>query len=157
MLKLTPAARQARITAYRQTVLTQLAHRVINVATTHTDLYADGDPSKKMASLNGAVLLERDLFPDGKLRGVVSIDVNALAAQLPDLKADTTDAMGWKKHLDAFAAEGVDLLANVALPVPSEYDTSAIDDLLALDISTLADARSTLAQIQAKAKAGNIL
>lgn len=123
MPTLTPVARQARIQAYKATVLTRLAHRVIDVSKPgFVDLYADGDPKKKIASLNGAIILERDLYPDGRLRGVVSVDADDLAAMLPDLKADTLDATGWKKHLDRFAIEGVDLLAGIPAPLASEYE-----------------------------------
>lgn len=159
MPKLTPAARQARIQALLPTVLTRLSHRVIDTAKpAFTDLYADGNPAKRMDSLNGAIILERDLYSDGRLRGVVSVDVDDLAAILPDLKADTTNKTGWKKHMDRFAIEGVDLLAGVPDPQPSEYDTSATEDLLVVVPAALTDAqgKAKLVQVQDKVKAGNI-
>lgn len=159
MPKLTPAARQARIQLLKATVLTRLAHRVIDVSQpAFSDLYADGNPAKQMATLNGVIILERDLYPDGRLRGVVSIDADDLAAALPDIKADTQDKTGWKRHLDKFAAEGVDLLAGVPDPQASEYDTGAIEDVLAVNPAALTDAqgKAKLVAIQDKAKAGNV-
>lgn len=124
MAKLTEVARQARITTHRDKVLTKLGYRIIDVSKpAFADLYADGNPAKKMESLNGAVILERDLYPDGRLKGVVSVDVPDLAALLPDIKMDTTNVMGWKKHVDKFIAEGVtNLFDGVPDPQPSEYE-----------------------------------
>ncbi len=123
MANLTEAAKQARITAYRDSLKIKLSHRIIDTGKpAFTDLIADKDPKKPMSSLNGEIILEKDLYPDGSLRGVVSVHPDALAAMLPDILADTNDAMGWKKHLDKFKAEGVDLLARVPDPKPGDYE-----------------------------------
>lgn len=120
MPKLTEAGRQARIADYRSGLLQKLSGRVINTRTTHADLVSD--QGKPMASLDGEIILEKDLYPDGKLRGVVSVHPDALAAILPDIKADKDNRMGWKRHLDKFKAEGVDITAGVSDPQPSEYE-----------------------------------
>lgn len=123
MANLTSAARQTRITAYRDGLKLKLADRLIDTKkAAFADLIGDKNPKKPMSSLNGEIILERDLAEDGSLKGVVSVHPDALAAILPDLKADTLDKMGWKKHLDKFKAEGKDILAGVADPQPSEYE-----------------------------------
>jgi len=123
MANLTPTARQARITAYRDGLKQKLAHRLIDTKKAEfADLYADKNPAKKMSSLNGEIILEKDLYPDGTLRGVVSVNPDDLAAILPDIKKDIDDKMGWKKYLDKFKAEGVDILAGITDPQPSEYE-----------------------------------
>lgn len=123
MANLTDTAKQARITAYKDTLRQKLADRLIDTKkAAFADLYADKNPNKPMSSLNGDIILERDLAADGSLKGVVSVHPDALAAMLPDIKADTTDKMGWKKHLDKFKAEGVDILSGVANPSPSEFE-----------------------------------
>lgn len=125
MPNLTEAAKEARIKAYGKGLKEKLAHRIIDTGKpAFDDLYADGIPTKKMTSLNGAIILERDLYPDGRLRGVVSVDINDLASMLSDLKVDATDKSGWKKHLDKFKAEGKDILAGVADPIASEYEVA---------------------------------
>lgn len=159
MPKLTETARQARIIAYRSGVVQKLSARIIDVSKPEfTDLFADGNPAKKISSLNGTIILERDLYPDGRLRGVISVDIDDLASMLPELKADILDKTGWKKHLDKFVAEGKDILVGVVDPVVSEYDTSAVDDLLALSLDPIsqADVKAKLKAIQDKVKAGNI-
>jgi len=123
MANLSGTAKQARITAYKDGLKSKLAHRLIdtkNVA--FADLIADKNPNKPMSSLNGEIILERDLAEDGSLKGVVSVNPDALASMLPDIKADTTDKMGWKKHLDKFQAEGVNILTGVADPQPGEFE-----------------------------------
>jgi len=126
MPKLTEAAKQARITAYRDTLKTRLAHRLIDTKkAAFVDLIADKNPKKPMDNLNGEIILERDLAKDGSLKGVVSVHPDALAAMLPDIKTDTTDKMGWKKHLDKFNAEGKDILIGVADPQSSEFEVVA--------------------------------
>lgn len=123
MTNLTSAARQARIAAYKDSLKQKLAHRLIDTTKpAFADLYADKNPAKKMSSLNGEIILEKDLYPDDTLRGVVSINPDDLAAILPDIKADSSDKMGWKKHLDKFKAEGVDILADITAPQSSEYE-----------------------------------
>ena len=123
MPNLTEAAKQARIATYKPTLLAKLAHRVIDTKKPDfADLIADKNPKKPMDSLNGEIILERDLAEDGSLKGVVSVHPDALASMLPDIKADTQDKMGWKKHLDRFKAEGKDILAGVSNPKSSEYE-----------------------------------
>ncbi len=125
MANLTSAAKQARIAAYKNGLKLKLAHRLIdtkNVA--FADLIADKNPKKPMSSLNGEIILERDLAEDGSLKGVVSVHPDALASMLPDIKVDTTNKTGWKKHLDKFTAEGKDILVGVASPQPSEYEVT---------------------------------
>lgn len=122
MAKLTEAARQARITAYRDTLKQKLAHRLID---TKKPEFANlkSDKGKPMSSLNGEIILEIDQYPDGRLRGVISANPDDLAAMLPDIKADTTNKMGWKKHLDIFKAEDKDILEGVTNPLPEEYES----------------------------------
>jgi len=123
MANLSEAARQARIAAHRDTLKQKLAHRLIDTKVpAFADLIADKNPNKPMDSLNGEIILERDLAADGSLKGVVSVHPDALACMLPDIKADTQDKMGWKKHLDKFRAEGKDILVGVAQPSPTEYE-----------------------------------
>jgi len=147
-------ARQARIAAYKNKVKQKLANKIIDTSKPEfADLVSDrGQP---MSSLNGAIILERDLGEDGRLRGVVSIDVDDLAAILPDLKNDTENKSGWKKHLDKFKAEGIDvdgLLADVTDPDSSEYELSAQEELATLDIDSMSDAeaKQKLKDIKAK-------
>ena len=123
MAKLTEVARQARVIAYKDSLKTKLAKRLIDTGKPEfADLFADKNPAKKMDSLNGEIILERDLYPDGTLRGVVSVNPDDLAAMLPDIKKDSDNKMGWKKHLDKFAAEGIDIITGVADSRASEYE-----------------------------------
>ncbi len=124
MANLTSAARLARITAYKDTLKQKLADKIIDTKKdAFADLIADKNPKKPMSSLNGMIVLERDLAEDGSLKGVVSVHPDDLASMLPDIKADTLNKMGWKKHLDKFKAEGKDILANVADPQLNEYSS----------------------------------
>lgn len=123
MANLTSVAKQARIIAYGNGLKLKLADKIIDTKRAEfADLYADGNPAKKMESLNGEIILERDLAEDGSLKGIVSVHPDALASMLPDIKADTLNKMGWKKHLDKFKAEGKDILIGVADPHSDEYE-----------------------------------
>ena len=153
MAILNQSARQARIVAYKDKVKQKLASRIID---TSKPEFADliSDKGQPMASLNGAIILERDLREDGSLKGVVSIDVDDLAAMLPDLKKDTEDKMGWKKYLDQWKAEGIDILKdiNIADPTSDEYELTAAEELASLDINSMSDAeaKQKLKDIKAK-------
>lgn len=125
MANLSQIAKQARIIAYSNTLKQRLSDRLIDTKkAAFADLIADKNPKKPMSSLNGEIILERDLAADGSLKGVVSVNPDDLAAMLPDIKTDTQDKMGWKKHLDKFKAEGKDILAGVANPQASEYEAT---------------------------------
>jgi len=117
-------ARQNRIVAYKDKVKAKLAKKIVDFSKKEfCDLISDRNPDKPMVSLNGAIILERDLREDGSLKGVVSVDVDDLAAMLPELKKDTEDKAGWKKHLDKFREDGIDvsgLFKDVADPRPDE-------------------------------------
>ena len=140
MAILNQIARQKRIAAYKDKVKRKLASKIINTGKrAFADLFADGNPRKKMTSLNGAILLERDLREDGSLKGVVSIDIDDLAAMLPDLKKDTKNKSGWKKHLDRWKAEGIDVLKGVADPTPDEYELTATEELATLAVEAMSD------------------
>jgi len=140
MATLNATARQARIAAYRGKVKQKLASKIID---TRKREFADlkSDRGKKMSSLNGAILLERDV-KGGILKGVVSIDIDDLAAMLPDLKKDTKNKAGWKKYLDQWKAEGIDILKDVADPTPDEYELPAAEELVTLDIDAMSDAEA---------------
>lgn len=63
-----------------------------------------------LESLNGEIILERDLYPDGRLRGVISIHPDVLLGPHPSGKTnleaileDTDDAMGHQKYLEIYA------------------------------------------------------
>lgn len=152
MAILNKAARQARITAYKNPLMQKLASKIIDVDEVEfLDLVSDkGVP---MRSLNGDIILERDLRGDGSLKGVVSISPDNLAAILPDLKNDTEDKMGWKKYLDEWQAEGVDdIFDGVADPTPDEYELSTGEELAMLDIGSMSDAeaKAKLMELQSK-------
>lgn len=148
-------ARQARITKYSEKVKQKLAGRIIDVDKPEfADLIADRNPNKPMSSLNGAIILERDLREDGSLKGVVSVDVDDLAAMLPDLKKDKDNKTGWKKHLDKFKAEGIDILKDISIadPTPDEYELTAMEELATLDVDSMSDydAKQKLIALQVK-------
>ncbi len=153
---LSQVARQARIIKYKDKVKQKLASRIIDTNKPEfADLIADRNPKKLMTSLNGAIILERDLREDGSLKGVVSIDVDDLAAMLPDLKKDKDNKTGWKKHLDKFKAEGIDILKSISIadPTPDEYELTAMEELATLDVDSMSDfdAKQKLKDIKAKA------
>lgn len=155
MPKINEVAKQARITAYKDSVKQKLLSKIIDTSKPEfADLIADGNPNKPMTSLNGAIILERDLREDGSLRGVVSVDVDDLAAMLPELKNDTDDKAGWKKHLDKFKADGIDILKDISIadPTPDEYELTASEEIATLDIASLsdADAKEKLIALQVK-------
>jgi len=195
MAILNEAAKQARITAYKDKVKQKLASRIIDTDKPEfADLIANvpsipvlakqltklvGQDCKEsaalevlkalpeiaidllrlktMTSLNGAILLERDLRDDGRLKGVVSGDVDDLASILPDIKTDTENKLGWKKWLDMFFAEGLpDILEGVADPTPDEYDPSAMEELAVLDIDTMSDAEAKQKLKDIKIKAAQL-
>ncbi|MBA7475665.1 hypothetical protein ES707_11037 [subsurface metagenome] len=153
-MEINKVARLARIGAYKNKVKQKLASRIIDTSKPEfADLIANKDPQKLMSSLNGEIILERDLNTDGSLRGVVSVSVDDLASMLPDLKKDTEDKGGWKKHLDKFKAEGLeDILKDVADPTPDEFELSATEELATLDINSMSDAeaKQKLRLLQAK-------
>lgn len=154
MATLNQVARQARIIAYKDKVRQKLATIIIDTSKPEfADLIANRNPNKPMSSLNGAIILERDLREDGSLKGVVSIDVDDLAAMLPELKNDTEDKAGWKKYLDQFQAEGLDsILADVADLTPDEYELTAMEELATIDPDSMSDydAKQKLKNIKAK-------
>ncbi|MBA7564250.1 hypothetical protein ES708_05912 [subsurface metagenome] len=61
---------------------------------------------------------------------------------LPDLKKDTKNKAGWKKHLDRWKAEGIDILKDVADPIPDEYELTAAEELATLDVDAMSDAEA---------------
>jgi len=147
-------ARQARIAAYKNKVKQKLANKIIDTSKPEfADLVSDrGQP---MSSLNGEIILERDLREDGSLKGVVSVNPDDLAAILPDLKNDTENKSGWKKHLDKFKAEGIDidgLFKDVADPTPDELELTPEEELATLDIDSMSDfeAKQKLKALQVK-------
>lgn len=155
MAILNQVAKQARITAYKNKVKQKLASKIIDTSKPEfSDLFANRDPKQPMSSLNGEIILERDLREDGSLKGVVSVSPDALAAMLPDLKNDTEDKAGWKKHLDKFKAEGVDLLQEISVAdsTPDEYELSTMEELATLDIDAMSDydAKQKLKDIKAE-------
>lgn len=155
MAKLSIVARQARVAAYKDKVKQQLARKIIDFSKEEfCDLIADNNPGKPIVSLNGAIILERDLREDGSLKGVVSVDVDDLAAMLPELKKDKDNKTGWKKHLDKFKAEGIDILKsiNISDPTPDEYELTALEELATLDVDSMSDydAKQKLKEIKAK-------
>lgn len=153
---LSQLARQARITKYKDKVKQKLVSRIIDFSKLEfVDLIADRNPNKPMTSLNGCIILERDLREDGSLKGVVSVDVDDLAAMLPDLKKDKDNKRGWKKHLDKFKAEGIDILKDISIadPTPDEFELTAAEELATLDVDSMSDydAKQKLKDIKAKA------
>ena len=153
MAILNHTARQARIATYKPGIITKLAGKIID---TGKPEFADlkSDKGKPMSSLNGEIILERDLRPDGSLKGVISVHPDNLAAILPELKNATLDKTGWKKHLDQFKVDGVDLLQEISIadPTPDEYELSAAEELATLDIDSMSDfeAKQKLKDIKAK-------
>lgn len=158
MSKINLVARQARITKYKDKVKAKLSSRIVDFSKAEfCDLIADRNPDKPMISLNGAIILERDLREDGSLKGVVSVDVDDLAAMLPDLKKDTEDKTGWKKHLDKLKEEGIDingLFKDVAEPTADEYELTIEEDLAALNIDSMSDAEAKIKLRELKTKLG---
>jgi hypothetical protein len=154
MAKLSESARLARIAAYKNTLMTKLASKIIDISKPEfADLVTDkGQP---MSTLNGEIIIERDLREDGSLKGVVSISPDGLAAMLPNLKVDTENKAGWKKYLDKWQAEGLaNILDGVANPNASEYELTAMEELVTLNIDTMSDyeAKQKLIALRGKAK-----
>lgn len=152
-------ARQARITKYRDKLKQKLAGRIIDTSKPEfADLIADRNPFKPMSSLNGAIILERDLREDGSLKGVRSVDVDDLAAMLPELKKDKDNKTGWKKHLEKFKAEGIDILKDISIadPTPDEYELTAMEELATLDVDSMSDseAKQKLKELKTKLEEG---
>jgi len=152
MVRLSNAARVARISKNKPLVLSKLAHRIIDIEKPEfEDLVTN--KGKKMEPLNGTIILDRDLREDGSLRGVLGVDVDDLAAILPDIKVDTEDKLGWAKHLAEFQAEGVDILEGVDDPTQDEYDLPVTEELLELNIPVMSDyeAKQKLLELQQRA------
>jgi len=149
MARLSKIARTNRIANNRQKVLDRLSHRIIN---TDKPGFVDlvSSKGKKMTGLNGAIILERDFREDGRLKGVISIDVDDLASILPDIKLDTEDKTGWAKHLAVFQADGVDILEGVDDSTPDEFELPATEELSGLDIPAMSDfeAKQKLIELQ---------
>ncbi len=158
MAVLSTAARKTRITAYKSKMLQRLESKVID---TNKPEFADlkTNAGKLMSSLGGEIILERDLRQDGSLRGAYSVSPDALAAMLPDIKVDTANVSGWKRHLDRWRGEGIDvdgLFTGVADPRPDEYELTVTEDLLMLNIDAMSnfEAKNKLKELQGKATQG---
>lgn len=153
-MRINKVARLARVVAYKNKVKQELAGKIID---TSKPEFADlvSDQGKPMSSLNGAIILERDLREDGSLKGVISVDVDDLAAMLPELKKDTSNKTGWKKHLDQFRHDGIDvdgLFKDVADPTPDELELAPDEELATLNIDAMSDfeAKQKLKELKAK-------
>jgi len=151
MERLKRAAAQIRITNYKNSLQLHLVNKIIDVGKPEfADLVSSN--GKPMESLNGQVFLGRDLRENGKLKGVFSVELEDLASMLPDIKVDTENKMGWKKHLDKWNAEGVNVLEGIADPTSDEYELPAAEELASLDIATMSDAdtKQKLLELQQK-------
>ena len=151
MSPLNEVARQARLNRYRAQITQRLGPHVIDC---DNPAFAalKNNRGKKMSSLDGAILLDLDLAEDGTLRGVISVDADELAAQLPELKKerqDGTDLAGYKKHLDQWEAEGLDVLTGVDDPDPA---LTAAEELATVDVGAISDfeAKQKLLELQAR-------
>ncbi len=153
---ITKAAKETRIARYKDDVKRKMSKMIADTAKAgFKDLKTD--KGKPMYTLNGEIILERDWWPDGRLKGVVSVHPDALAAMLPELKNDIDDKMGYKKYLDKWRSDGVeDIFEGVADPTPDEYELSAAEELATLDIGSMSDyeAKQKLIALQAKARMG---
>lgn len=151
MTDLNEEARQARITAYKSDLEQKLKPKLID---TKKKKFSDlvNDRGRPVESLNGQIILGRDLTEDGKLKGVMSAGLDDLAAILPDIKVDVNNKTGWKKHLDRWKSEGIDILEGVADPMPDEYELSVAEELVSLDVATMSDAiaKAKLLELQQK-------
>lgn len=137
--KINAIARQARIGAYGSSLRQKLKDKIID---TSKPAFADlvSNRGKPMESLNGEIILDRELAENGTLMGVHSVSLDSLAVLLPELKQDAEDKAGWKKWLDQWKAEGLnDILVGVADPNPDEYELSAVEELATLDIGSMSD------------------
>jgi len=149
--RLNKAAEEARIAAYKGGLQQKLASNIIDVSKPDfTDLVTD--KGKPMASLDGQVILKRDLREDGSLKGVIAVELDDLSTILPDVKADTEDKMGWRKHIDRWSAEGIDVLEGVADPQPGDYELPAAEELASLNVAGMSDAeaKQKLLELQQK-------
>ena len=142
-------ARQARITAYRDSLLQKLASRVIDIGKPR---FKELEVIEGIEVRNGEILLEIEHFPDGSLKGFHAVDIDDLAQRLPDIKVDTEDRMGWKKWLDMLNAEGINILEGVDDPRPNEYELTTVEELTSLDVSVMSDyeAKQKLLELQQK-------
>ncbi len=151
MPKVNQAAKATRIQKYRAGALQKLAIHVIDCDKPEF-AHLVNDQGMKMASLNGAILLEVDYREDGTLKGVISVDADDLAVILPEVKVDQQDETGWKKHIDRWSAEGINILAGVDDPTPDEFELPVAEELAGLDIDAMSDieAKQKLKGLQEK-------
>lgn len=154
MPKLNEQARQNRVSAYANALRTKLASKIIDVEKPE---FADikSSSGKPLSSLNGEILIRRHIGEDGKLKGVISVQVEALAARLPDIKTDPDNTEGWERNLNDWGAEGIDILEGVADPESEEYELSAMEELKTLDLASMSDynAKQKLIALQDEARA----
>ena len=136
MARLNKVVKEARIAAYKGGLQQKLASKIIDVSKPDfADLVTD--KGKPIASLDGQVILGRDLAEDGHLKGVMAVELDDLASILSDIKVDTEDKMGWRKHIDRWNAEGIDALEGVADPQLGDYELTAREELTSLDIPAM--------------------
>lgn len=151
MPKPNKVAREARISQYKPNLLQQMEKLIIDVKKDEFK-HLKSDSGQLMDSLNGSILLAEDYDDAGKLRGVNSVEVDALASMLPDLKADTDDKMGWEHWLQDFQALGINILEGVDDPTPDEYELSAEEELVRLNAGSMPDAEAKFKLIELQAK-----
>lgn len=145
-------AKQARVATYKDKIKQKLASLIID---TSKPEFADlvNDKGIPMSSLNGEIILKRDLKADGTLEGVTSVSPDILAAMLPELKGDTENKLGYNKKLDEWKAEGLeDILKDVADPTSDEYELTTAEELATLNIEEMTDyeAKQKLMALQDK-------
>jgi len=113
-------AKQTRIAAYKSNLKSLLADDIIDTSLAE---FADlkSEHGKPMSSLNGEIILQRDVDANGKLKGVISIHPDILATILPDIKADPIGT-GWNKYIANYNAKGKNILNGVADRQANEYE-----------------------------------
>ena len=134
-------AKQSRLSRYKSHIQQKLSSHIIDCEKPEFS-HLKNDRGKKMSPLNGDILLGLDYGDDLTLHGVISITQGNLALQLPEIKEERrngTDVKGFKKHLDKWEAEGIDLLSDVDDPIPDEFVLSATEELLELNILAMSD------------------
>jgi len=153
MPEINEQAKQNRVAAYANTIRTKLASKVIDVGKPE---FADlkSDRGELLSGLNGEILIRKHIGDDGKLKGVISVAVEALASRLPDIKVNPDNTLGWKKNVNDWKAEGIDILEGVADPEPEEYELTATEELKTVDINAMSDfeAKQKLIALQDKVK-----